>query len=138
MPESFLERKTRFQTFLLYDSKCGPCTSFMKIVTGLDFRKKITPISIHGIQAEDMVRGLLSTSRLKSSFHIVEVSAGATQIYSAGDALVRLARYAPAGSLNYAIISRVKPLRQLVRWSYFQVARLREASKSCSVVDISS
>jgi predicted DCC family thiol-disulfide oxidoreductase YuxK len=137
MPESFSKHEVRLQTFLLYDSQCGPCTTFMKIVTGLDFRKKMTPISIHGTQAENLVRGLLSNSRLKSSFHIVEVSAGTTQVYSAGDALVRLTRYAPAGSLNYAIISRIKPLRQLLRWSYFQAARMRSASKSCSVVNIS-
>ena len=137
MPDSFSKHKARFQTFLLYDSKCGPCTSFMNIVTGLDFPKRITPVSIHGIQTENLVRGLISTPRLMSSFHVVEVSEAATRVYSAGDALVRLTRYAPGGYLYYAIISRVKPLRQLVRWSYFQAARLRTASKSCSVVDIS-
>jgi len=137
MSESIFGRKARIQTFLLYDSKCGPCTSFMKIVTGLDFRKRITPVSIHEVRAEELVRGLLSSSRLSGSFHIVEVTATNTQIYSAGDGLVRLVRYAPGGKLSYAIMSRVKPLRQLVRWSYFQVTRLRTASKSCSVVDIS-
>jgi len=137
MPDSFSENKSMLQTFLLYDSNCGPCTSFMKIVTGLDFRKKITPISIHGIQAENIVRGFLSTSRLKSSFHVVEISNSGTEVYSAGDGLVRLASYAPAGSLNYTIISRAKPLRQLLRWFYFQATRLRTASKSCSLTDIS-
>jgi len=136
MSESFFDRKARLRTFLLYDSKCGPCTSFMKIVTGLDFRKRITPVSIHEIRAEELVRGFLSSSRLRGSFHIVEVTAANTQIYSAGDGLVRLAWYAPGGKFGYAIISRVKLLRQLVRWSYFQVTRLRTASKSCSVMDI--
>jgi|SRR5579862_2966791 len=133
MPEQFSEPPSGLQTFLLYDPNCGPCTSFMKIVTGFDFRKKIIPISIHGREAETLVRGFLSTTRLKSSFHIVEVSERGTRVYSAGDGLVRLTMYTPAGVLSYGIISRVKPLRQLVRWSYFQVTRLRNTAKSCSV-----
>ena len=135
MPGTLSEPESRHQTFLLYDSRCGPCTSFMKMVTKLDFRKRMIPISIHGIQAKKIVQGRLSASRLKSSFHIVEVSDLDTQVYSAGDGLVRLAKYAPGGSINYAIISRVKPLRQFIRWSYFQATRVR--GKSCSLADSS-
>jgi predicted DCC family thiol-disulfide oxidoreductase YuxK len=136
MSLSLPDQNARFETFLLYDSRCGPCTSFMKVVTGLDFRKKIIPISIHGIKAESLVSGLLTTHRLQSSFHIVEVTNLGTQVFSAGDGLVRLVRYAPGGPFFYTVFMKVKPLRQFLRWAYFQSTRLRR-EKSCSVKEIS-
>ncbi len=99
----------------------------------LDLQGKLIPVSIHGKQAEGLVRGSLSSRRLKSSFHIVEVSNSGAEIYSAGDGLVRLTRYAPAGKLTFAVVSRIKLFRQVLRWSYYQVSRLRTASKSCSM-----
>jgi hypothetical protein len=99
----------------------------------LDLHGKLTPVSIHADQAEGLVRGLLSTRRLKSSFHIVELSNSGAEIYSAGDGLVRLTRYAPAGKLTFAIVSRVKFFRQLLRWTYYQASKIRDASKSCSL-----
>jgi len=121
------------RAYLLYDSRCGHCTQFMKTVKLLDFQGRLTPVSIHGNQAERIVHGLLSTSRLKSSFHIVEVSDSGAAIYSAGDGLVRLTRYTPAGQLTYGIVSRVKFLRQALRWAYYQATKIRSASKSCSL-----
>jgi hypothetical protein len=105
----------------------------MKAVKMMDFREKLTPVSIWSPTAEDLVRGILSTNRLKSSFHIVEVQGCNIRVFSAGDGLVRLMRYMPAGVVAFAIVSRVKILRQAVRWSYFQMTRLRLASESCSV-----
>jgi hypothetical protein len=105
----------------------------MKTVKLLDFHGRLTPLSIHGNQAERIVHGLLSTSRLKSSFHIVEVSDSGAEIYSAGDGLVRLTRYTPAGQLTFGIVSRVKFLRQALRWAYYQATKIRSASKSCSL-----
>jgi predicted DCC family thiol-disulfide oxidoreductase YuxK len=121
------------QAYLLYDSRCGPCTSFMKIVKVLDLHGKLTPVSIHANQAEAIVKGLLSKNRLKSSFHIVEVSNAGSEVYSAGDGLVRLTRYAPAGRVTFAIVSRVKFLRQFLRWTYYQSTKIRSASKNCPV-----
>jgi hypothetical protein len=105
----------------------------MKVVKLLDLHGKLTPVSIHGKQAERLVYGILSATRLKSSFHIVEVSDAGSEIYSAGDGLVRLTRYAPAGRVTYSMVSHVKLFRQALRWSYYQATRLREASKSCSL-----
>ena len=121
------------RAYLLYDSRCGPCTRFMKIVKLFDLHSNLTPLSIHGDEAIKLVRGRLSSSRLKSSFHIVEISSAGSEVYSAGDGLVRLTRYAPAGKLLFAIVSRLKFIRQFLRWSYFQATRIRSSSKSCSV-----
>lgn len=110
----------------------------MKLAKALDLHGKLTPVSINGEAAEGLVNGKMSVTRLKNSFHILEVSSGSSEIYSAGDGLVRLTRYTPAGRFTYAIVSRIKFFRQIVRWSYYQATRLRSASKSCSTEGKSS
>jgi hypothetical protein len=106
----------------------------MKIVKTVDLQRKLTPVSIHGRQAEKLARGFISPKRLKSSFHVIEVSGSGRQvIYSAGDGLVRLTRYAPGGKITFAVVSRVKLFRQALRWSYYQMTRIRNGSKTCSI-----
>lgn len=124
------------RAYLLYDSRCSPCTSFVKFVKMLDFHRILSPVSIHSEHAEHLVRGHLSTSRLKSSFHLVEVQDLHTEIFSAGDGIVRLTRYAPGGKFTFTIVNRIKSLRQAIRWSYFQMTRIRLASKTCSVGEV--
>ena len=60
--------------YLLYDSDCGPCTRFMRVAKVLDLHGELIPVSIHAKQAQRLVRGNLSPNRLKSSFHIVEIT----------------------------------------------------------------
>ena len=120
-------------TYLLYDSDCGPCTRFMRVAKVLDLHGELIPVSIHAKQAQRLVRGNLSPNRLKSSFHIVEITNSGSKIYSAGDGLVRLTRYAPGGKITFAAVSRIKFFRQVLRWTYYQGTRLRAASKSCSI-----
>lgn len=105
----------------------------MKLVKALDIQGKLTPVSVNGRHAEKLVRGVLSPSRLKSSFHVVEVSDSGSEVFSAGDGLVRLTRYTPGGRVTFGVVSRVKAFRQLFRWSYYQLTRIRGASKSCAV-----
>jgi predicted DCC family thiol-disulfide oxidoreductase YuxK len=121
------------KAYLLYDSRCGPCTDFMKLAKVLDLHRRLTPISIHGRQAEILVAGVISPTRLKNSFHVVEVRDGIAEVFSAGDGLIRLTRYAPGGKITFAAVSRIKSIRQALRWSYFQMTRIRSASKTCSV-----
>jgi predicted DCC family thiol-disulfide oxidoreductase YuxK len=121
----------RSHAYLLYDSRCGPCTRFMKIVKMLDLHRKLTPVSIHQKETVVLVDGMLSSGRLKSSFHVLEISQTKTSIYSAGDGLIRLTRYTPGGAITYSMVSHTKFLRQFFRWGYFQATRLRAASKSC-------
>jgi predicted DCC family thiol-disulfide oxidoreductase YuxK len=123
------------RAYLLYDSHCGPCTRFMKVVKLLDFQRKLTPVSIHGKQAEKLVSGKISEYRLKNSFHIVEVTNSGSEVFSAGDGIVRLTRYAPAGKIAFALVSKVKPFRQFLRWAYYEATRIRSASKTCSMGD---
>ncbi len=122
-----------FRAYLLYDSRCGPCTRFMKIVKVLDLNHKLIPVSIYETETEGLVQGLLSSTRLKSSFHVLEVSQNKAEVYSAGDGLIRLTRYAPGGSVTYPVVSHAKFLRQFLRWAYFQATKIRKASKSCSL-----
>lgn len=105
----------------------------MEIAKFLDLHSKLTPVSIYGNEAMTLVRGRLSSGRLMSSFHIVEVSNSGAEVYTAGDGLVRLTRYAPAGKYLYSIVSRMKFFRQFLRWSYYQATRIRSGSKSCSL-----
>jgi len=121
------------KAYLLYDSRCGPCTDFVRIAKVLDLHGRLTPLSIHGKQAESLVSGVISSTRLKNSFHVVEVRDGIAEVFSAGDGLIRLTRYAPGGKITFSLVSRIKALRQAVRWSYFQMTRIRSASKTCSV-----
>jgi len=107
----------------------------MKIAKLLDLHGKLTPLSIHDEAAEGLVSGLLSTGRLKRSFHVLEVTNSGSDVYSAGDGLVRLTRYTPGGRITYSVVSHVKILRQFVRWSYYQATKVRLASKSCSLDD---
>jgi len=121
------------RAYLLYDSRCGPCTQFMKVVKVLDFHDRLIPVSIHGGEARELVHGMISNSRLKNSFHVLEISKSGAEIYSAGDGMVRLTRYAPAGRITFFLVTHIKLLRQFVRWSYYQATRLRASSKSCNV-----
>ncbi len=105
----------------------------MKLVKMLDLHGKLIPVSIHEKGTEGLVKGLLSSDRLKSSFHVLEVSRSGADVYSAGDGLIRLTRYTPGGSITYPMISHTKFLRQFLRWAYYQATKIRAASKSCAL-----
>ena len=99
----------------------------------LDLHGKLTPVSIHEKKTEGLVKGLLSSDRLRSSFHVLEVSHRGADVYSAGDGLIRLTRYTPGGAITYAMVSHTKLLRQFLRWAYYQATKIRAASTSCTL-----
>ncbi|MFI5420659.1 MAG: DCC1-like thiol-disulfide oxidoreductase family protein [Nitrososphaerales archaeon] len=118
-------------TYLLYDSGCGPCTSFMKLVAQLDVHRQILPVSFYAAGAAKLAGPSMSRRRLFSSFHLVEISKGKREVFSAGDGAIRLTKYLPLGSLAYKLVARTKFLRTFIRRLYFQATRIRAASTSC-------
>ena len=118
-------------TYLLYDSDCGPCTKFMRLVGQLDVHRRIVPVSLGDPQAAKLAGPEMSRRRLQSSFHLVEISNGKKQVFSAGDGAIRLTKYLPLGSLSYWIVDRMKFLRNFIRRAYFQTTRIRASSASC-------
>ena len=126
-------RAVRQESFLLYDADCGPCTRFMKAVKRADLRHKIIPVPLQSGFATSLVSRKLSRTRLKASFHLVEVSDENTEIFSAGDGLIQLISYMPFGFILSKPVARFKKARNAVRWFYLQATRFRSASKSCAI-----
>ncbi len=128
------QAKLRSQSaYLLYDSGCGPCTSFMKVVSQLDVHRQIVPVSFYDVQAAKLAGPGISKRRLFSSFHLVEISKGKREVFSAGDGAIRLTKYLPLGSLTYKLVRQTKFLRSFIRRMYFHATRVRASSKTCSV-----
>jgi len=120
--------------FLLYDSKCGSCARFKKIVERLDFSHRMMPVSLQNEQARSLLPNFISDEEMMASFHIVyQAEANLNglngRIYNAGDALIQVIRMLPLGSVNYRLICRFKSIRNLVRWIYFHLAVLRSNSR---------
>ncbi|MDA4111700.1 MAG: DCC1-like thiol-disulfide oxidoreductase family protein [Thaumarchaeota archaeon] len=126
------KRDSRTVTYLLYDSDCGPCTSFKKIVKRLDLRGQIVPVSLQDPEAIELARPSMSKQRMAASFHLIELSNETRQVFSAGDGAIRLTKYFPLGFLIYPLVNQTKFLRQLVRRVYFQATRFR-TSESCGL-----
>jgi predicted DCC family thiol-disulfide oxidoreductase YuxK len=126
------KNNARGGAYLLYDSDCGPCTNFMKLVGHLDVHHQITPVSFYESESFNLAGPEMSRRQMLSSFHLVEISEEKRKVFSAGDGAIRLTKYLPLGFLTFRAINRVKFLRKFVRRVYFGATRIRGASPSCA------
>jgi|GEM_PF-3347671 predicted DCC family thiol-disulfide oxidoreductase YuxK len=125
----------RKPAYLLYDTNCGSCKRFMKIVRLLDFSRKLIPVALQDQLSLELVSGKLTSEEMFCSFHLVQVmNSGQNQVLSAGDALVQLLEYFPFGGRITSMMQRVKISRSLVSWTYLQASRIRTAS--CKLVQV--
>ena len=111
---------------LVYDSGCGTCTRFRRIVEFLDANNKLDYVPL--IEADEL--GMLSAiplPRRHRSFHLV---ASDGDILSGSEAVPRLIELLPSGRLLAAFLT--SPIgNRVIRLIYTNVSRLHD-SGSCT------
>ncbi len=114
---------------LIYDSDCGICVNFKRMIDFLDARKEIAFFPLR--DADDA--GLLSSipiSLRKKSFHLRMPGGG---LLSGAEALPELMGQLPGGGPLSSVVTRVPPGKRVVRFLYRNVSRLHERG-SCAYV----
>ncbi|MHB8566280.1 MAG: thiol-disulfide oxidoreductase DCC family protein [Nitrososphaerales archaeon] len=119
--------------FLLYDSTCGSCSRFVRVIKKFDRKDKIEPVSLYSGLAFKLAGSRLTKEELHASFHlIVRDPLAGDQIFSEGSGLVHLLPYLPGGNLVFPIVRRFGPTRALASLFYDRIAKLRDRSGSCA------
>ncbi len=112
---------------LVYDSGCGPCTRFRRMVGFLDTRSRLDFVPL----TEADRRGLLDTIRpgiRHGSFHLVSP---AGRVSSGAEAVPGLIRLLPAGSILSGLMVTAPLGRYSIAFVYSIFSRLHD-SGSCS------
>jgi predicted DCC family thiol-disulfide oxidoreductase YuxK len=105
---------------VVYDAGCGPCTTFKRVLTFLDPKRRIDFISLADADNEGILDGL-PESRRWSSFHLV-APGGAVQ--SGARALPEVARLLPSGSVASRLMTGSPGGPRLMGWLYCTLSRL--------------
>jgi predicted DCC family thiol-disulfide oxidoreductase YuxK len=112
---------------LAFDRDCGPCTKFSKIVSRLDIFDKIELMPIAAAEKQGLLDSI-PPSLHYDSFHMI---LGDGQVKSGPDGVLQLIAILPMGRLTHPIIDHMPGGKQIVRFVYHKLAKLR--SGSCSV-----
>ena len=115
---------------LAYDSDCGPCTKFKRLVDFLDAYHAIDFVSL----TDANERGLLDSipkSRRSKSFHLISPNG---EIQSGSDALYDLISLFPLGGYISKLIVLLPGGKRMTRLLYYALSRLRNSS-SCRLGD---
>ncbi len=115
---------------LVYDSDCGPCTKFKRLVDFLDAYHTIDFVTL--IDANE--RGLLDSipeSNRFNSFHLISPNG---EIQSGSEALYDLIGLFPLGHHVSKLIVLLPGGKRMTRFLYYTLSRLRSAS-SCHLSD---
>ena len=111
---------------LVYDSDCGPCTTFREVVGFLDARKAISFEGLAEADARGALDSLPAPARLVS-FHLVSPDGIVT---SGAQALPELAALLPGGRFTSRALEN-RALGRASRFAYSALSRLHGVG-SCS------
>ncbi len=114
--------------FVLYDSDCGHCSSFLKAVKLLDVREVLIPVPLKSDMAFRLVKDTMPKQQMLNSFHLVTRSHGFSKVYSGGDGIIQLLVYFPLVSAATILFRRYESLRLLANRAYLQITRIRHSS----------
>ena len=118
--------ETNHTAYLLYDSKCGRCTSFMKIAKWFDHHDLLAPVPLQYDLARNLVNGEKSSEELMDSFHTVTIEkSGKRNLASGGDGLIELLKYFPVTEKVAPVAASSTFFRVLAKYVYLGLARLR-------------
>jgi predicted DCC family thiol-disulfide oxidoreductase YuxK len=112
---------------LVYDSDCGPCTTFSEAVGFLDPRHRVRRLSIADAEGNGLLRDMSPELRGRS-FHFILADGTAK---SGAEALPDLAAQLPAGGLVSKALSSSSLLFGLAVYTYAALSRLHGAG-SCA------
>ena len=110
---------------LAYDSNCGPCTKFKRIVDILDTYERIDFISLTKADQEGLLDKIPVHQRYKS-FHLIFPKGDAK---SGSEALLELIAILPGGKIISRIINYFPGGKKAVRFVYKRFSRLHNRGK---------
>jgi predicted DCC family thiol-disulfide oxidoreductase YuxK len=108
---------------LVYDSGCGPCTAFMRVVGFLDPARRMRYEGIDQAEREGLLSRVPPAAR-RRSFHLV---AEGGEVLSGTGALAALASQLPLGEAVSAAMTSVPPLSGAVGFAYSALSRMHGA-----------
>ena len=108
---------------LVYDTGCGPCTTFKDAVALLDAGRRMRYV---GLRDADRLGFLdpVDPARRHRSFHLVSPEG---EVWSGADALPRLLALLPGGRPVSWAISNSPPLSSATRFVYAVFSRLHDS-----------
>ena len=112
---------------LAYDSDCGPCARFRRLVGFLDRRKRIEFISISRAQKDGMLDSIPAETHFKS-FHLL-LPGG--QVMSGADGLVELFGILPGAAVAYPFVKHFPGAKRIVAYAYSSLSKLHD-NGSCA------
>ena len=115
---------------LAYDADCGPCTLFKRLVDFLDVYNIIDFVSLTHANELGLLNKIPESFRFKS-FHLISPNG---DIQSGSEALYDLIGLFPLGRPISKIIVLFPGGKQMTRFLYYNLSRLRNAS-SCDLSD---
>ena len=113
---------------LAYDSDCGPCTMFRRLVGFLDRSKSIKFIPLTQADNEGLLDSIQKDFRF-SSFHLILPG---REVRSGSDGVLELIRILPGGRVTHPIVRYLPGAIPLVRFIYARLSRLHNNS-SCAI-----
>lgn len=116
--------------YVLYDSDCGHCSSFLKVVKLFDVREVLIPVPLKSDMAFRLVKDVMAKQQMLKSFHLVTRSHGFSTVYSGGDGMIQLLVYFPLVSAATILFRRYESLRLIANRAYLQTTRTSHSS-SC-------
>lgn len=112
---------------LVYDSDCGPCARLRRAVEFLDTRNNLDFASLVDADRSGFLDSI-PPGRRHRSMHLISIKGDA---YSGAQAIPRLVRLLPAGSLISPVLDSSAVTRKVVAFVCSAFSRLRD-SGSCS------
>lgn len=112
---------------LAYDSDCGPCTRFRRLVGLLDRHKRIEFISISRAQKDGLLDSIPPETHYKS-FHLLLPDG---QVRSGADGVVELFAILPGRSIAYTFVKHFPGAKRIVAYAYSSLSKLHD-NGSCA------
>jgi predicted DCC family thiol-disulfide oxidoreductase YuxK len=125
---SFTSTTVQARYILAYDVDCDPCTKFRNLVDYLDKHDKIQFCSLADADQKGLLDKVPPQLRYKS-FHLVLPS---SQVKSGSEGVMELFSILPGSRIIYPVLQYFPGAKQLVRFVYLRLAKLRN-NGSCSV-----
>ena len=116
------------KNILAFDSDCGPCKRFSRIVDFLDRHERIDFMPLAIADNKGLLDKIPEHLRYKS-FHLILPDG---EVKSATEGVLQLIAILPMGSIISPIVNHFPGGKRLVRFIYNQAAKLRK-NGSCSI-----
>ncbi|MDA4136159.1 MAG: DCC1-like thiol-disulfide oxidoreductase family protein [Thaumarchaeota archaeon] len=107
---------------LVYDSDCGPCDSFKRVVSFLEPRGNLEYLSLHEADSEGLLDEIPLRSR-HASAHLVRPDG---DVLSGAGAIPQLLEFLPGGFIAAKVVGGWEPARRFAGFAYGVASRLHD------------